>query len=182
MRRHASGVGCGACGRGRTYPRSREASGPDRGVLRPLREELAGLGTAPKVFGAVCEARQALSRCFKNPPQTGADTRKRGPGEQKSPRWSAERRPRSPKGNAARRKTGAPLGAPPPRSFEGKMKGPAPAGRTTAYPGPQRIRALMRACSPPLVGRGRGWGCWVGVVSDPTPTRFACRPSPQGGG
>ena len=44
MRRHASGVGCGACGRGRTYPRSREAPGPDRGVLWPLREELAGLG------------------------------------------------------------------------------------------------------------------------------------------
>ena len=25
MRRRESGIGCGACGRGRTYPRSREA-------------------------------------------------------------------------------------------------------------------------------------------------------------
>jgi len=37
---------------------------------------------------------------------------------------------------AARLKTGAPLGAPPPRCFEGHEQGPAPAGWKTAYPGP----------------------------------------------
>ena len=69
MRRHASGTGCGARGRGRTYPRTREARGPDRGALGPLREELAGLGLA------------GMPR-----------PRKRGPREQKSLRWRAERR------------------------------------------------------------------------------------------
>src|SRR5664279_177144 len=57
------------------------------------------------------------------------------PGTEK-PLWSAERRPHPSKEDAARRKTGAPLGAPPPRCFEGHEEGPAPAGRTTAYPAP----------------------------------------------
>ena len=50
MRRHDGGAGCGACGRGRTYPRFREASGPRSGALRPpARSSLGGEG--PKVFG-----------------------------------------------------------------------------------------------------------------------------------
>ena len=69
-----------------------------------------------------------------------------GPGEQKSPPWSAERRPRSPKENAARRKTVAPLGAPLPRHLaRGEKLVPAKAGKTTAYPAPQRIRAMTLA-------------------------------------
>ena len=80
MRRRAGGRRCGACGRGRTYPRTREAPGPDRGALRPLREELAGLGLRLTGFGAVCEARQAWSRCLEDQTGTGAETRKRGPG------------------------------------------------------------------------------------------------------
>ena len=75
------------------------------------------------------------------------ETRTRG---QKSPPWSAERRPRSPKGNAARRKTGAPLGAPFPSLFRGGKGLSAEArkgeGGTTAYPAPQRIRAMTHAC------------------------------------
>src|SRR5664279_4590342 len=62
-----------------------------------------------------------------------------GPGDRKA---AVERReaPALPKGSAARLKTGAPLGAPPPRCFEGHEEGPARAGRNTAYPGPERIR------------------------------------------
>jgi hypothetical protein len=65
--------------------------------------------------------------------------RKRGPGEQKLPankpglrklvRVGAERRPRSRQWSAARRKTGAPLGAPSPRTVEGEKKAPRSPGR-----------------------------------------------------
>jgi hypothetical protein len=106
-----------------------------------------------------------------------------GPGDRKA---AVERReaPAFSKEDAARRKTGAPLGAPPPRFFGGTRKGPGARGRNDGVPGAAKNTG-DEACAPaplPLVGRGRGWGCWVGVVSDPTPTRFACRPSPQGGG
>src|SRR5450631_746771 len=67
--------------------------------------------------------------------ETGTETRKRGPGDQKSPPWSAERRPRSPKGNAARRKTGAPLGAPLPRAWPGGKRRPREWGRDDGLPG-----------------------------------------------
>ena len=54
--------------------------------------------------------------------ETGPQTRKRGPGDRKA---AMERReaPAFSKGNAARRKTGAPLGAPSPRLYEGRRKG-----------------------------------------------------------
>jgi hypothetical protein len=69
--------------------------------------------------------------------------------------WSAERRPHPSKEDAARLKTGAPLGAPPPRSFEGHDQGPALAGRKSAYPGPQRIRAAKRWLFDNCIGEGR---------------------------
>jgi hypothetical protein len=47
MRRRDGGIGCGARGRG-SQPRAREAPGPDRGALGPLRREPAGLGLALK--------------------------------------------------------------------------------------------------------------------------------------
>src|SRR5450631_1259053 len=65
--------------------------------------------------------------------------RKRGPDAVRRRRWSAERRPHSSKESAARRKTGAPLGAPSPRLFRGATEG------KTAYPAPQRIRVMTRA-------------------------------------
>jgi hypothetical protein len=43
-------------------------------------------------------------------------SRNADPGTEK-PRWSAERRPRSPKESAANGRTGAPLGAPSPQAF-----------------------------------------------------------------
>src|SRR5665647_257584 len=74
------------------------------------------------------------------------------------PLWSAERRPHPSKEDAARRKTGAPLGAPPPRLFEGKRKAPFNGDGTTAYPAPVKNTG-DEACAPaplPFVGRGRG--------------------------
>jgi hypothetical protein len=68
MRRHASGIGCGARARG-SRPRTREAPGPDREAQCPFHSEPTGL------------------RLAQSP-----RPRKRGPGEQKSPRWRAERR------------------------------------------------------------------------------------------
>ena len=59
------------------------------------------------------------------PPSGSGKLRSRG---QKSPRWSAERRPRSPKESAAKRKTGAPLGAPSPRLMRGRKTVPAKRG------------------------------------------------------
>ena len=50
------------------------------------------------------------------------------------------------KESAARRKTGAPLGAPSPRaSAEGKERGPAAAGTDYGAPAPQRTGAMARA-------------------------------------
>ncbi len=70
-----------------------------------------------------------------------------GPGTEK-PRWSAERRPHPSKEDAARLKTGAPLGAPSPRLCRGGRRAcpPKPEGGKTAYPAPQRIRAMTLGC------------------------------------
>jgi hypothetical protein len=68
------------------------------------------------------------------------------PGTEK-PLWSAERRPHPSKEDAARRKTGAPLGAPPPRFSRGTRKAPFNGDGTTAYPAPQRIRAMTLGLS-----------------------------------
>jgi len=138
MRRHAGGRRCGARGRG-SLPRTREAPGPDRGALRPLRREPAGLGPFES-FRNGPERDKALSR-------TGATAQikeaERKPGNA-DPR-DRNRRDGAPggarvsgNGSAARRKTGAPLGAPSPR-FSGGDKG------RPASPGPQRIRAHWRA-------------------------------------
>jgi hypothetical protein len=134
MRRHASGVGCGACGRGRTYPRSREAPGPDRGYYGPSARSSLGWDCANDC------------RCAEAPPaHKGATPRPAGseqtPGN--ADPGNRNRRHGAPRGartfcneGAVRRKTGAPLGAPPPRCFEGHEEGPALTGRKTAYLGP----------------------------------------------
>jgi hypothetical protein len=68
------------------------------------------------------------------------------PGTEK-PQWSAERRPRSPKEDAATRKTGAPLGAPSPRLFAEATKGPRESGDEDGEPGAaQIIRAMALGC------------------------------------
>ena len=73
------------------------------------------------------------ARC---PPSAPGST---APGTEKPP-WSAERRTRSRQRSAARRKTGAPLGAPSPRHFVGGRLPRTPCRgareRKTAYPAP----------------------------------------------
>jgi len=124
MRRSDSGVGCGACGRG-SQPRTREAPGPDRGALRPLREELAGLGmdqgSGPPKRRLPAKGRR------RGPPDRPIhqETRTRG---QKSPPVERREAPALSQESAARRKTGAPLGAPSPRIVEGEKKRPRSAG------------------------------------------------------
>ncbi len=95
-------------------------------------------GTAPRTAASIRNQvrRGAVARTMSRQWRGNQETRTR---EQKSPRWSAERRPRSRKESAARRKTGAPLGAPSPRHFRRGEN------RNTAYPGPQTIRAMARA-------------------------------------
>ena len=43
----------------------------------------------------------------------------------------------------------------------GRKAAPRRRGKTTAYPGPQRIRAMTLACSPPPCGEGSGVGVEV---------------------
>src|SRR5450759_5854486 len=69
-----------------------------------------GLGT--RSGGTMAALRGA--RCIGPAQMRGS--RNADPGTEK-PRWSAERRPRSPKESAANGRTGAPLGAPSPQAF-----------------------------------------------------------------
>ena len=91
MRRHDSGTGCGARGQA-SQACTREAPGPDRGALRPLRREPAGLGLFQKVSDGPRRDKPMRRTGAAAHEETGTETRKRGPGEQKSPRWRAERR------------------------------------------------------------------------------------------
>src|SRR5450759_800504 len=58
----------------------------------------------------------------REPRQDETVGQKARPGAGKTPRWSAERRPRPPKEGAANGTTGAPLGAPSPRLLRGGRK------------------------------------------------------------
>jgi hypothetical protein len=83
MRRRAGGRRCGACGRGRTYPRSREASG-----RRPLQLRGAAFDGWTRRGRRRAKARRiwlAESRPGPRPEVTVPGTEK--------PRWSAGRRP-----------------------------------------------------------------------------------------
>ena len=81
----------------------------------------------------------------------GVDPRESWPkartGPRKTPRWSAERRPRSSKGSAARRIRTRLIGAPSPRFVEGDEKAPQSGAGVTAYPGPVK-NAGVSACPP----------------------------------
>jgi hypothetical protein len=153
MRRHAGGVGCGAA------PAGGDGRTPAPG--RP-REPIGGYN-GPSARSSLDWDCANDCRSAETPPARKGATPRPAGSEQKpgnadpgpvslakaggaKPPWSAERRPHPSKEDAARRKTGAPLGAPPPRFFGGKKKGPAPAGWNTAYPGPERIRAMMLGC------------------------------------
>ena len=94
-------------------------------------------GTVPRVSDGPRRDKPMRRTGAADREETGTETRKRGPGEQKSPRWSAERRRarRSGRGppKPARAKAGgsvvAPFGAPPPRTLCGgqKRQGQSPA-------------------------------------------------------
>jgi hypothetical protein len=88
----------------------------------------AGLGALQWL--RIAKASSAQKGMVPSPPKPQGKPGNAGPGTEK-PRWSAERRPHSSQGNAARRKTGAPLGAPSPRLCR-EEKGPvrrSPKGR-----------------------------------------------------
>jgi hypothetical protein len=123
MRRRAGGRGCGARGRG-SLPRTREAPGPDRAALRPLRREPAGLGT-----GHLASSQETRTRGT----EIAAMERREAP--------AFLARGVRQDGRLVRHSVLHPL------AFrEGEKLVPAQAGRTTAYPAPQRIRALALGC------------------------------------
>jgi hypothetical protein len=106
--------------------------GPDRGALRPLREELAGLGLAS----------------MPRPRKRGPGVCISGLGRRCEPRWSAERRAPvvngCPRRKAWRLEKDAPLGAPSPRFFRGAEETPRKAGQVLR---PPRGRSKTRANS-----------------------------------
>ena len=181
MRRRAGGVGCGARGRGRTYPRSREAPGPDRAVLRPLRREPAGLGPF-HLFPDGPRRDQPMRR-------TGAADRGRKPGRKpgnadlgnRNRRRGAPRGARAPAngarqdGRLVRRLALHPLGF-----SGGKRKAGAPAPLKNRGDG-----AWLRGCLKIESGRGaRVCAAFHPVVTElvpVTPLRKAlCRPKRDG--
>jgi hypothetical protein len=97
-RRFEDGARCGACGRGQRIPRTRAASG-----LCP-----APLGVPARSWLTIQD-------------QNARRDARPGVG-MRTPRWSAERRPHPSKEDAARRKTGAPLGAPSPQALAEERK------------------------------------------------------------
>jgi hypothetical protein len=137
MRRHHSGVGCGACGRGRTYPRSREAPGSRPSLLRGT-----ALNGWTRCGGRAAEA--ARIRVGQRPAHPHPEAT--APGTEK-PLMERREAPASWQQDAARRKTGAPLGAPSPRLVEGRKRGRRRTRRrsnnTGAHARPFGIRALM---------------------------------------
>jgi len=134
MRRHAGGRRCGA--RGREGTLLAPPGGPGQPSVPTTRDcPSVGWTRRGRRRAKACRIGLAESHPGPRPEVTSPGTEK--------PRWSAERRPRSLKRNAARRKTGAPLGAPSPRLFAGRKKeygAPGAAQITRA-----RKRALMNA-------------------------------------
>ena len=88
----ATGPGLARRPRARVAPRSREASGPARGAIRPLREVLAALGRSTSASNAIT-ARQGDEPNWR-PAEDAveAQPRKRGPGDRNRRTRSAERR------------------------------------------------------------------------------------------
>jgi hypothetical protein len=84
-------------------------------------------------------ARQELADGWSSTSRMTPAKRARPP-EGETPRWRAERRPRSREGTRHDRTMVAPLGAPSPSISEGYGRG------TTAYPAPQRNRAMTLGC------------------------------------
>ena len=76
--------------------------GTRSGGTRTAPQGACWTGTVPLVSGR-SKARQADEANWRRGPdkETGTETRKRGPGEQKSPPWSAERRPHPSQEDAA---------------------------------------------------------------------------------
>src|ERR1019366_6542328 len=91
MRRHASGIGCGACGRGMNAPpSSRAAPGLRPGTLRsPARSSLtAGREACPRLVVAFGPPQGSHAR---EPRQDETVGQKARPGAGKTPRWSVKR-------------------------------------------------------------------------------------------
>jgi hypothetical protein len=118
----------------------------------------AGLGALQWL--RIAKASSAQKGMVPSPPKPQGKPGNAGPGTEK-PRWSAERRPHSSQGNAARRKTGAPLGAPSPRLCR-EEKGPvrrSPKGEGGDYGVPRAAKeqGRCRTCAfYPSPERG-GW-------------------------
>ena len=116
MRRHEGGIGCGARGRG-SKPRTREAPGPDRAALGPLRREPAGLGLGGNAL--VPGNADPGNRNRRDGAPRGARVLQKGTRQD---------------GRLVRRLALHPL------DFARGREG------NTAYPAPLRIRAMTRGC------------------------------------
>ena len=132
MRRHAGGRRCGARADA-SHASTREASGPDRGALRPLREVLAGLG-------CIWERPSAAGKSGVEPLPAKPEARTRGGNQETRTRGQKSRR-------------GAPRGARTSQDVRQDGKTRCAAWRSTpsfwrgrkertAYPAPQGIRAM----------------------------------------
>ena len=171
MRRHASGIGCGARGRGMNAPpKLPGGAGAPPGETTVPCQELADGGPP-----GLPEARRA------RPPKRGLapQSRRQGetarqkarPGAVTTLRWRAERRHVLVTARDLR-PNDAPLGAPSPRYFVGARKRPRNAGQgrvfecrisgkpdiRSAYPAPPRIRVISHVRffpSPRKTGRGK---------------------------
>jgi hypothetical protein len=144
-RRFDDGARRGARGRGATYPtRSGGAGAPPGDTTIPC-EELADGWPLRLARGLSWPLAPARGHA-REPRQGETAGQKARPGAVTTLRWSAERRPRSRKrarqtkeGSAARRSIPSAL----PRGKRSARRKP---GGTTAYPAPQRIRAMTHAC------------------------------------
>ena len=146
-RRHDDGARCGARGRGETYPaRSGGAGAPPGGTTTPF-EELADGGplACPRLEEQSPPKRGRRARAGGGAKR---NVRKRGPAPIERRSWSAERRPRSRQWSAAKnyRMRLAALHSLGILSGGRLRRTPWSEGQkgTTAYPAPQRIRAITR--------------------------------------
>jgi hypothetical protein len=134
MRRHESGIGCGARVRG-SQPRTREAPGPRSGGTTAAPRGASLDWERPNGFRRGLRSATGVEPALQEPSRK--PERKPGNAAPGTEIAATERReaPAFPQGSAGRWKTGASLGAPSPRYLRGAKEGPLEAGKDYGVPG-----------------------------------------------
>jgi hypothetical protein len=145
MRRHVGGTGCGACGRGRTCPRSREARDPTGGHYDPSARSSLDWDRKSRITPGKAKSQEARTWCRCSGRGPAVQNRDGAP---KGARALERECGTTEYGRADRRSI--------PSGFSRGTKRPRKSGAgTTAYPGPPKTRAISFVHMKYFVGQPR---------------------------